>query len=186
MTDTTVRAPKRKPATACDRAASAAVLGVAGALWLTWGSQELPGVWRTPVAMIAYLGLLLGLTAGALAWRRRSTGSAMADAEGRARYGKAVLVEAVAIVAGVAVVVATGQAAYLPAWILLVVGVHFVPLARLFRLLELEVCGGLLVPVAGAAVVAGATGAGQPGAIAGGIGGLLMIVFAVACLSPRR
>jgi hypothetical protein len=181
MTYTAVPALNREPATPCDRAATAVVLGVASALWLTWGSQDLPQSWRTPVAVIAYFGLLLGLMAGALAWRRRSTGSAMADAEGRARYGKAVLAEAVAIVAGIAVL-----AAYLSAWILLVVGVHFLPLARLFRLLELQVCGALLVAVAGAAIVAGATGAVRPGAIAGGIGGLLMIAFGIACLSPRR
>jgi hypothetical protein len=185
MIDAVAPAPSRVAATGRDRAATSAVLGVAGALWLTWGSQALPAAWSAPLGVLAYAGLLLGVVGGVLAWRRRETGSAMAEAEGRARYGKAVLAEVVAIVAGVAVLAAVGQAAYLPAWILLAVGVHFVPLARLFRLSVLEICGVLLVLVAAAAVVAGVTGAAVPGAIAGGMGGLLMIVFGLACL-PRR
>jgi hypothetical protein len=75
----------------------------------------------------------------------------------------------------------TGHSAYTAAWDLFVVGAHFVPLGRLFRIRSLVVVGVLSVRVS--AVAAGLHGTLAPSAIAGGAGGLLLILFGAWSLS---
>jgi hypothetical protein len=71
----------------------------------------------------------------------------------------------------------TGHSDYIAVWILFVVGVHFVPLGRLFRIRSLVVVGVVLIPVSVAAAVIGLVWTVLPSAIAGGIGGLLLVGF---------
>jgi len=89
-------------------------------------------------------------------------------------------------VAGAAALEAGGRPAYLPAWILLVVGVHFIPLGRLFRIGALAWAGLVLIPVAAAAAVTGAVTGVPPSTVAGVGGGLVCLGCAVACLRGLR
>ena len=76
----------------------------------------------------------------------------------------------------------TGRSDYLAAWILFVVGVHFVPLGRLFRIRGLQVVGALAAISAAAACVAGMTGGPAPSAVAGLGGGTPMALFAASLM----
>ena len=75
-----------------------------------------------------------------------------------------------------------GRPAYTAPWILLVVGVHFLPLGRLFGSVDLLWSGLVLCAVAIAAAVTGAVSAVAPSAVTGGFGGLVLVVAAVASL----
>ena len=75
-----------------------------------------------------------------------------------------------------------GSRAYTAPWILLVVGVHFVPLGRLFNSVDLLWSGLVLCAVAVAAAVTGAVTAVAPSAVTGGFGGLVLVVTAVTSL----
>ena len=84
--------------------------------------------------------------------------------------------EVAAILLGAVVLAVLDRSDYLSPWILAVVGVHFVPLGRLFRDGGLQVLGVLLVPVALLAVVSGVSGWAAASAVAGGLGGLSMLL----------
>ncbi len=75
-----------------------------------------------------------------------------------------------------------GRPAYTAPWILLVVGVHFLPLGRLFGSVDLLWSGLVLCAVAIAAAVTGAVSAVAPSAVTGGFGGLVLVAAAVASL----
>jgi hypothetical protein len=107
---------------------------VAGLAWFGWGQGELAEGWALPLQAGSVAALAVAVTAGFRLRRLPSGSSAMADARLRRGYWKVVATEVIAIVAGNAALGASGRAAYIPAWTLLVVGVHFLPLARLFRI----------------------------------------------------
>jgi len=75
-----------------------------------------------------------------------------------------------------------GRPAYTAPWILLVVGVHFVPLGRLFGSANLVWSGLVLAAVAIAAAVTGAVSAVEPSAVTGAFGGLVLVAAAAASL----
>lgn len=58
----------------------------------------------------------------------------MRDPATAKRYGRTVGIEFAAILIGAAALIVLNNPGYVAAWVLFVVGVHFVPLARLFRI----------------------------------------------------
>jgi hypothetical protein len=101
---------------------TALILGVAATAWFGWGNAQPPAGWLPGLAAGSVLGVAAAIAGGWYARRLRSTGSAMADRRVRRGYGITVGVEVATIVAGAAVLEGSGRPAYLPAWILLVVG----------------------------------------------------------------
>lgn len=171
-----------------DAAATALVLGFAGAAWGGWAHDGSPASWSLPLTIGSLLGLLLAVAAGIRTFRCHTGESAMGEAGGRRVYHRAVAAEVVLIVLGVAGLDLAGRQEYLAAWVLFVVGVHFVPLGRLFRVHGLTVAGVLLPVVAAAAAVLGVTGHAAPAAVAGTGGLVLMLVVGALALyqSMRR
>ncbi len=169
-----------------DLATTAVILGVAGFVWFGWAQAGSPVGWPIPLYVGSAAGLAVALAGGVLAWRLRSGAAAMYNPRTRAGYRRVVAVEVIAIVLGVIALDVTGQPAHLPAWILLIVGIHFIPLARLFLTPGLRLAGVLLIAVAVAAAAAGATGDIQPSAIAGAGGGLVCVACAASCLFRAR
>jgi hypothetical protein len=129
-----------------------------------------------PLTVGSLVGLLVAAVAGIRMWQHRAGASAMHDPAGRRGYVRAVGVEVGLIVLGVLVLDLTGRPGYLAPWILFVVGAHFLPLGRLFRVAGLRVAGVLLALVAVAAVLIGILGGPAPSAVAGAGGALVMIV----------
>lgn len=167
---------------ASDLAVTALILGVAGFAWFGWGRAAPPAGWSIPLAIGSAVGAVLAVAGGVLAWRLRSGASAMHDPQVHRAYSRVVGLEVALIVLGALVLGVTGQSAYLPAWILLVVGVHFIPLARLFRTPGLAAAGLVLIAVAAAAAALGAAGDVLPSAVAGAGGGLVCVTCAVSYL----
>jgi hypothetical protein len=77
----------------------------------------------------------------------------MADPVVRRRYSIVVGLEFGLLGAGAAVLGATGQDRWIPAWICAGVGVHFFPLASTLANRSLRLLGVLLIAVAAAALV---------------------------------
>lgn len=173
--------PVRQKARGIDLAITALVLSVAAMAWFGWGQAQPPAGWSAPLIAGSCVSIAAVLLAGVTAWRYRRDEQLMNDPAVRRGYWLIVSVEVAACALGVAVLAATGQAAYFPAWILLVVGVHFLPLGRLFRIAELYPAGLAASAAAGAAAVTGAVTAVAPSAVAGAGGGLACLVAALSC-----
>ena len=166
-----------------DLAVNGLVLGFAGAMWLGWAQASPPTGWALPLSICSGLGLLVAIAAGVLVWRHRHGDSAMATTVGRRTYYRVVGIEGAVIAVGATVLGVTGHSAYTAAWVLFIVGAHFLPLGRLFRIQSLMVVGVLSVVVSALAAILGLQGTVAPSAIAGGVGGLLLILFGAWSLS---
>lgn len=184
MTSTSAEAAHTPPPTArlWDRGEviGAAVLAAAGIAWFGWAQEAPPPSWvRFLVAGSVVCGLLLVALVVVLVRRRTTTGSSpMADPRVRRSYWVTVAVEVALIVGGNLVLAAVGHPAYDAAWTLFVVGVHFVPLARVFDTRGLAVTGVVTAVVAAAAAVLGLASDLSPSAAAGAGGGLAFIAYA--------
>ncbi|HVV24898.1 MAG TPA: hypothetical protein VHF06_36040 [Pseudonocardiaceae bacterium] len=171
--------------TARDLAANALILGVAAIAWFGWAQERPPAGWSVPLGVGSGLGLVVAAFAGVAVWRRRRGDSAMTEPEGRRTYYRTVGVECAAIVVGVVGLGLAGQSDYLAPWILFVVGAHFLPLSGLFDIRSLVPAGLLLVVASAVAVVAGLVWTVTPSAVAGGVGGSVLLVVAVLSLVRR-
>ena len=183
--------PAGRPAggpSARDLATTAVILGVAGAAWFGWGQAGLAEAWALPLQAGSAVALAAAVAGGLLLRRLRPGSSAMDDARLRRGYWKVVATEVIAIVAGNAALGSGGRPAYIPAWTLLVVGVHFLPLARLFRIPGLSAAGLVLAAAAIGAAAAGAAAGVRPSLVAGLAGGAACVACAALCLrqaAPR-
>lgn len=84
------------------------------------------------------------------------------------------------------VLAATGHAAYDAAWTLFVVGVHFIPLAQIFRARGLAVTGAATAAVAVTAAVIGLASSLAPSAAAGVGGGTVFVAYVAWVLVTGR
>jgi hypothetical protein len=131
------------------RATGVLFLSGFGVLWLLLGFAARE--WLSPLTVAAVLVGLGALVAGAVALRRRAAvlPPSTLGPEERRRIGRTFgLVNAVQWAAIIAVAVVLGRLhldAYIPAAVTVVVGVHFFPLARLFRFPQHHVTGAALV-----------------------------------------
>lgn len=167
-------------------AIGAAVLAFAGIAWFGWAQDDPPTSW-VPflVAGSVICALLLIALVVVLVRGRTTTGSPMADPRVRRGYWMTVGIEVVLIVAGNLILAAVGHSEYDAAWTLFVVGIHFVPLARIFHSRGLEVTGMITAVVAVAAVVVALTSDLAPTASAGAGGGVVFIGYAAWVLGRR-
>jgi hypothetical protein len=165
-----------------DLAMTALILGVAGLAWFGWGQSGLAEAGALPLQAGSAAGLAAAVAGGVLLRRHRAGGSAMSDARVRRGYWKVVATEVIAIVAGNAALGAADRPAYVPAWTLLVVGVHFLPLARLFGAPVLTTAGLVLAAAAAGAAAAGAAAGVRPSLVAGIAGGVVCVACAALCL----
>jgi hypothetical protein len=165
-----------------DSAVTGAIFGLAGAAWFGWAQASPPAGWSIGLTVGSIASLLIMVGCGLLALRHRRGQTAMADPRVRRGYNLTVAAEAVACLAGAAALGSAGRPAYIPAWVLLVVGVHFVPLARLFAGRDLLACGVVLIVVSVVAALAGHAGIAAPSTVAGGGAGLVLAACAVVNL----
>lgn len=155
---------------------NAFVLGLAAVLWCGWAQSNPPAGW-TPVLLVGgAAGLVLAVVSGTIVVRHRNASSRMGASSARRTYNITVGIEAVACLAGALVLSRSGRVPYIAPWILLVVGVHFLPLAKLMRITPLAVTGVLVSVVAVLAFVLGTAGVLDPTFLAGGAGGALLIL----------
>ena len=178
--------PARPKARGIDLAITALVLSVAAMAWFGWGQAQPPPSWSAPLIAGSCVSIAAVLLTGVTTWRHRRDEQLMNDPAVRRGYWLIVGVEVAACALGVAALAIAGKPDYFPAWILLVVGVHFVPLGRLFGIVELYPAGLAASAAAIAAAVTGAVSAVAPSAVAGAGGGLACLVAALSCARRVR
>lgn len=165
----------------------AAVLALAGIAWFGWAQDDPPSSWVPYLAAGSVVsGLLLLALVGLLARRRTTSGSPMADPRVRRGYWVTVAIEVVLIIGGNLLLAAVGQPGYVAPWTLFIVGIHFVPLARIFHARGLAFTGVATAIVAMAAASLGFANDLAPSAPAGGGGGLVFLSYAVWVLGCGR
>jgi len=169
-----------------DLAVNAAILGFAAAAWFGWAQQRPPAGWAVCLSVGSVLGIIAAVGGAVAAWRCRGPAgaalSAMADPTNRRTYNLTVGAEVFTCVAGSVVLGLAGAGNFVAPWVLFVVGVHFVPLARVFRIRSLVPLAVVCALVALAATLIGRYGAAPPSAVAGAGGGLALLVEGVASL----
>lgn len=165
----------------------AMILAFAAMVWFGWAGEDPPTSWVPYLSAGSVVSVLLLLALVALLVRRRTTtGSPMADPRVRRGYQVTVTLEVVLIAVGNLLLAALGYPAYFAAWTLFVVGVHFVPLGRLFRARGLVLTGVVVAAVALVATGLGLAGDLAPSAVAGAGGGVVFIGYAGWVLGRGR
>ena len=175
-------APGQRQGTQGDLSITALILGVAAMMWFGWGQAQPPSGWGIPLIIGTFVAVAVAVFAGKDVVRFRRSATAMRDRRVRRGYWITVGGETAASVLGAAALALTGRSAFTAPWILLVVGVHFLPLGRLFGAADLLWAGLLLSVVAIAGAVTGAVSAVAPSAVTGAFGGLVLVATAVAIL----
>jgi len=172
---------------AVDLAITALVLSVAAMAWFGWGQAQPPSGWSPALTAGSIISIAVALLSGAVSWRRRRHEEAsMHDPAVRRAYWRIVGTEVATCLLGVVVLGVAGQTGFLAAWILLVVGVHFLPLGRVFRITELYAAGIVVSVIAVAAAITGAATSVAPSTVAGAGGGLVCLIAALFCLRRSR
>ena len=141
------------PCSQRDRGVTVAVEGFFAFVWFGWGQAAPPSWLVVPLAVGGGLAVLLTVAGIVLTTRAAGRLRVMADPVVRPRYSIVVGLEFGLLGAGAAVLGATGQDRWIPAWICAGVGVHFFPLASTLANRSLRLLGVLLIAVAAAALV---------------------------------
>lgn len=148
--------------------ANAAIIeGFFGFVWFGWG-QEGPPTWESVVLTAgAVLALLVAVGGIIAAVRARGEPSPLAGPGAGRRYGIIVGTEFGLIGVGAATLGVTSHYEFIAAWICLVVGVHFLPLGRVFPGIGMTGLAVAVTLVAVAAFVVGLTTSVLPSSVAG-------------------
>ena len=125
--------------------ASGLVMAGFGTLWWLAGAGPVGGV---PGSAALALGVVIGLTLAVNAARRLSAHGEQERFERNARqFAMINVIQALGIAATIVVADRIGATAWIPAVIAIAVGVHFLPLARLFAAPEYRWTGALMIGV---------------------------------------
>ncbi|GAA1760765.1 MULTISPECIES: hypothetical protein [Streptomonospora] len=139
-----------------DAAMTAAVLAFFAAAWFGWAQEHPRPGWRAPLTAGSVGGLLVAAAAGAVAGLNWDSGSVLDAPDALGDYLVIVGVEFATAAAGAAILALLRRARYISAWICLVVGVHFFPMASvlgnpaLYGLAVLLTAASLAAPFAAA------------------------------------
>lgn len=110
-----------------DAAGTAAVFGLFAISWFGWSLERPPAAWRVLGVVGMVIAAVLGIGAAIWTWQLWSAGSVI-DSRTGPLFGIIVGVEFAIAGIGAGVLARLGRADYIPAWIALVVGLHFIPL----------------------------------------------------------
>lgn len=173
------QAPRRTLATA---AGMEAVFAFA---WFGWGQASPPFAVSIVLAAGSVLAALVTAFSAVTAHRLRTEPSPLEGPAAARRYGIIVGVEFATAATGAVALGAAGVSHLIPAWICLVVGVHFVPLGKLFPGTGMTPLAAAITLVGGAAFAA--VGAGVPPSTVTGLGaGLCLLAHAASMLLTAR
>jgi hypothetical protein len=163
-----------------------------GTVFVLANTDAVPDPWRAVLRVAAVVAALAVLLAAVATYRRVRRSRPEAGRSPRERWGtgyrKVVAGEVVALVAGLIVINAVLEAPpFAVAWVALVVGVHFVALARVWRVRLFGTLGAVMVVLAAAASVLGAaSGSALPVQLVAGVGsGAALIVAAATAVDLR-
>ncbi|MEO8828887.1 hypothetical protein [Lapillicoccus sp.] len=167
-------------------ASAAAVEGFFAFVWFGWGQEGPPPGVPSVLGAGAVLAVLV-VVGGVLAARRaRNQPSPVDGAAAGKRFGIVVGVEFALVGLGAAILGFTSHPEFIAAWTCLVVGVHFLPLARLFVGIGMAPLAGAVSVVGVAAFVVGATTTVLPSTVAGLGAGACLLGHSASMLLARH
>jgi hypothetical protein len=169
-----------------DAAGTVAVCAFFASAWFGWAQDSPPRAWRLPLTLASVGSVLLAVLGGVLTWQRWSDGTAL-DRDTSQAFGIVVGIEVAAAGIGAAVLGWNRKSELTPAWIALVIGLHFVPLASLLDYSLLYVVAVGVVAVAVAAVPVARSRALALSAITGvGTGSVLLAAALISLVTVVR
>jgi hypothetical protein len=172
-------------ATSRDGAFTALIFGFFGMGWFGWAqSAATPGE-SVLFSVGSVLAALVFIAGGVLTFRARHEPGTADDASTGRRFGVIVGIETGLCLVGSMVLGATGQPVYIPAWIALVVGLHFIPLAPLFGDRRLPVLAAAVTVAAVAGAVIALTNGTPTSTTSAPAAGLALIAYGAMSLFRR-
>lgn len=162
-----------------DFAVMTLVFGVAAFIWFGWGHEDPPKRWRVLLIIGSVLALVVTAIGGVLTWQLWGSGSVFEEQAVRRAFGIVCGIEFGLCGLGAAALAIGKRPYWIAPWILLVVGVHFIPLALIFHDPGLNVLAALMVVGSVLAVVLHRRRQITPSAITALAGGGSLLVFAV-------
>jgi len=187
MSETTGEATRGFVGSGRARGIAAAISAAFAFAWFGWGMAAPTPGWLTVLLQIGRgLAVLVAILGIMLAARSPADSTPMSDPAVARRYGSVVGVEFAVLALGGIVLTNTLGAEWVPVWFCAGVGIHFIPLSRVFRERSLMILGALVTIVAAAALVVGVTTDVAPGTIAGSGTGLCLLGSAAVTLVDRR
>lgn len=154
--------------------------------WFGWGQAGPPFAVSVVLGVGAVLSALVAAGGIRAAWRLRDQPSPLSGPAAGRRYGIIVGTEFGLAGVGAAILGVSGHAEFIPAWVCLVVGVHFVPLSRVFPGIGMVAMAIALSLVAVAAFAVGALTTVLPSTIAGLGAGLCLLGHSGSMLVGMR
>jgi hypothetical protein len=134
-----------------DAAVTAVIFGFFASSWFGWAQEAPPRSWRTWLGIAAGFSLLTAVVGGLLAWRQWNDGTAFDESTSKT-FGIIVGIEFGVAGLGAGVLALLKRMEFVSAWIALVVGLHFFPLAELLEYPALHVVAALVTVAALAAI----------------------------------
>lgn len=163
-----------------DRLMTTGILSFFASAWFGWAQEDPPSSWPVPLTIGACLGILGAVVCGLLAARHWRSGSVLDDRATFRRYLVVVGVECVLCGIGGGLLGGLSAVAYISAWICLVVGVHFVPLARVLRNPGLYPLAIAMIVIAVACVPVARAAGLTTSAVCGAAAGVALLAYAVS------
>lgn len=179
-----------------DVAATVMVMGFASTPWFGWAHQAGIVALQIPLALGMAAGIVLGVT-GFVARGRlhtlaargvlvsRSVHEIRTRASNRV-YFAALGFEVVFAFGGAFTLGRMGRPEHVIAWVMLIMGIHFIPLARLYRIPELVGAGLLCIALSLSGALTGIFGGLDPAAIAGTGAGVVLLLTGLICAARLR
>jgi hypothetical protein len=169
-----------------DRGISAGLLGCFAVVWFGFAvAGPIAGPARGVLAVAMVMAGAVALTGAIDAVRSRAEGSVVQDPVVSRRYWLVFTVQVLIAGAGALILGLVGAGEFILTWITVVVGGHFVPLARLLRDPLLGVLGICLMGACALAVVMHSSGHGSATTITGTTTGTLFVTNALSKIWPR-
>lgn len=174
-----------------DAAANILVMGFASTAWFGWAHQAGVFALQIPLALGMAFGVVLGVVGfvargriGTLAVRGVLTSRSVHEVRTRASnriYFAALGFELVFAFGGAFTLGRLEHPEYIIAWVMLIMGLHFIPLAKLYRIPELLGAGLLCIALSLSGALSGFMGGPGPAAIAGTGAGTVLLATGVIC-----
>lgn len=168
------------------RGVAATIFGVFAVLWLRWGTVAAPELLQQLLRSGQVLAVVLALFGVVLTVRSPARSTPMTDSAVVRRYGIVVGVEFALLGVGNVILTQTGVEQWIPVWICAGVGVHFLPLARVFREWSLAVLAALISTVAVVAGVMSLVSSVASSTVVGAGAGLCLLLASAVVLIAKR
>jgi len=166
---------------------AAGIEGFFAFVWFGWGQAAAPPWLAVPLGVGSAAGALVALGGVVVAVRAHGQPTPLADQSVRRRYLIIASVEFGLLGVGAAVLGVSGDVEWIPVWVGLVVGAHFVPLARCLGMPSLVPLGLVILVISVLAFIVGRWSDVAPSTVTGqGIGLALFAGGAITLFAGRR